>query len=317
MFYGLFLNPVDGFCFTIRMCTIVLQEKLELGESNTFVILTKFMAYECGTLDMLVTFGEVVSLFIDCFEVPDPSTRSIILSAARCVCLCFRQREHDGDSFQKTKGQWVSNILIRLCNELPKSLRGLQRGDERERDVVLKHLSLLQLILQESNEMGVIWGNTTAVCLGKLLKSCLKHGVTDELTEEAVSVNCLRLARAAFVEIERIRLSGFAGQVHFIRAPVLFRMIVTHSKFQAALELERDEANLPKLELVLLLLCCVSMAHGDISFEKTFLNLLSSNFNAGVTVLDAAIRRLIQVYTETVAERPEVSKRLSMLFCFV
>jgi hypothetical protein len=276
-------------------------------------MITKCVENESEPIDMLISFAELVSLLNHRVSIQDEYTRLVILDASNTASRCFSRIQGD-DSYENSKRGWFTSALMQLCSDLPKALRSFHRADAEEKrvgsDVVLKSLNLLQFILT-STELSLPVDQETIVCLGIVLKTCLKHGITDQSPEWAITAACLRLARLTLGQMEKIGGLSDAVQVPTISARIVFRMVVTHSKFHVALaskaSKDKTASVMMRLELIRLLICCVSMARAEISFDRTLWSTLLSTFDAGVTAFDEAFRRLLSVYSHSLVERAAVS----------
>lgn len=197
-----------------------------------------------------------------------------------------------------------------LCQAYPRIMRKHLKAHVESRGmtdavdptVIISCLSSLLLDFPRFDKKSVL--NTSSDCNTTLLRTCLKHGVAAvEMgnIDPEISASCLRLSRQIVVAFSASSLSRTLPPISEI-----FAMVVSHSQFIASiLECFKDEKlGAPKLELVRLLLACVSLAPAAIDLPSPVWATLLAGYDAGVGETDRSLRRLFSIVIE---RNPEVS----------
>lgn len=207
-----------------------------------------------------------------------------------------------GNQSQSTIHQTLhTGLFVRLCELLPRALRKTNKAMEENRtNEIIDPSFVIKMLLPLANKFGSFdmtqvasfdSGSTAAA-----LRACLKYGMTEcsssSFTE--IASQCLRLARSLVLSVPSEGSKGFPPP------SAVYEMIVSHSHFAESLQgsLDDDASESRKLELVHLLLACVSLSKSPINFETDVWNALFGAYGAGLSATDSALRRIFYVATK-------------------
>jgi hypothetical protein len=197
-----------------------------------------------------------------------------------------------------------SALFVILCVQLPRSLR-------KERKAVQGHKPPTEKILEPSllidwilpmvggfpNDLDVdTLKAMDPTCVSTAVRGCLKYGMAEAESPIflATSTKCLELAR----RLVAVNVAPTSALHENTPSPSdVYSMVVSHSKFKECLTRNpgSQERAARKLELVRLLLACVSRSESPVEFQKEVWDVICSSYNAGVGIIDTSIRRLIFV----------------------
>jgi len=193
----------------------------------------------------------------------------------------------------------VTILFTRLCELLPRILR--KRAKEVEQKPPTAHGAIKPCLLiawlyqivgelpKGSMDLKVA---LEGKCVVSALRGCLKYGIAPVSSTywAALASDCLKLAR----ELVRVITLESAS---FPPPEDVYEMVVTHSRFAESLKDPSGVAETRKLELVRLLLACVSLSKATIVFRVEIWNALFIAYGAGVGIVDVSIRRLLYLAT--------------------
>jgi len=220
-----------------------------------------------------------------------------------------------------------SNLFSWLCVILPKKLKREQKDYQHNKvkdDSFPAYLVLMCLIniinitiaTKTSFDEDIISGYSNQIV--KAVISSLKIGISNICRDEVSSL-CLR-----FVRVLVTTFSGLNSSLSkVLNAFQIHMMIATHSMFKSSLakqessdiknnvfvenhkksllhfnimDLTKLDLKDTKLELVYLLLCCVSVSDKYIDIDTYGMSSLIGAYNAGLSEFDRALRRLFYLY---------------------
>jgi hypothetical protein len=141
--------------------------------------------------------------------------------------------------------------------------------------------------------------------LQRMIRSCLKYGISDVIVsdnDQQIRSSSLKLIRMILTEVSSpsSSLKAFFGSATSPPAADVFKMVVSHSKFQSVISHNGDDTfDGLKLELIKLLLCCLSFSPEGIDMESNVWKTLISGFGAGLGQVDTALRRVFITYSQS------------------
>ena len=220
-----------------------------------------------------------------------------------------------------SQGRLASNLLIHDLKRLRLYLKSHFKSSPQESKSESRSASLEALEqITEFTAKQTTFDDTVLVkdgpdVMNDVIKSALKYGLShlDDL-DSKISERCLRLVRILIVEA-----SGPSSSLHKLQhtclllAPsTVLAMVLSHSRFHEAIRgIVNEEANSAAfsatLELVRLMLVCTSLSSDTVLFEHEVWSTLLSAYNAGTTLVDITIRRLLDVYANSLVDRDMVS----------
>jgi hypothetical protein len=225
------------------------------------------------------------------------------------IALKLREVVEEEDSVQsKLKETLTTAIFVRLCELLPRSLR--KRTKAQEASEVLASDVIVDWLCPIVGEFPSFDMECLAVldpkCIYSALRACLKYGMLPlEGLESfgAISSRCLRLARELVLGIPAAS-SKTPETGSFPSPSEAFEMVVSHSQFNQCLTAVPNNSlgATRKLELIRLMLSCVSLSDTVIVFEKGIWDSLFRSYDASVGIIDATLRRLLYISTKRQAE---------------
>jgi hypothetical protein len=151
--------------------------------------------------------------------------------------------------------------------------------------------------------------------MNDIVRSAIKYGLSnaDDL-DSKISERCLRLVRILIVEGSdpSSSLHLLKDQCLLLNPLTVLAMALSHSRFHEAMcrvtDEEADSATFSAtLELVRLMLVCTSMSSDTVLFDHEVWSTILSVYNAGTTPLDVSLRRLLDVYADSLVNRGMVS----------
>jgi hypothetical protein len=141
--------------------------------------------------------------------------------------------------------------------------------------------------------------------LQRMIRSCLKYGIADAIVsdkDQQIRSSSLKLIRIILTEVSSpsSSLKAFFGSAILPPAADVFKMVVSHSKFQSVISHSGDDTfDVLKLELIELLLCCLSFSTEGIDIDASIWKTLISGFGAGLGQVDTALRRVFITYSQS------------------
>ncbi|CAB9505999.1 Sulfite exporter TauE/SafE [Seminavis robusta] len=192
-------------------------------------------------------------------------------------------------------------FFARLCKLLPRSLRNHFKGNGEKlpSDPGVAPSLLIRWMCQLAKQLASFDMDSGILekSVGSTLRSCLKYGMAeaDDTARTKTATICLQLAIELVPAIHAAEIAGKSDNLP--TAEEIYSMVVSHSRFQATLFESSDggQNDARKLELVRLLLSCVSLSTTTITFSSSVWDALFSAYNASVGVIDATLRRLLYV----------------------
>jgi hypothetical protein len=139
-------------------------------------------------------------------------------------------------------------------------------------------------------------------------RECLRCGLQSiSEVEDGVQIHCIRVVRLFIETIQKTeRTTNLKSN-----ASNVFAMVTKHSKFTEllvpeTLELFRNN-NKQKLEVILLIRCCLLIPN-DILFDEDVWRILLASYNAGVSFEDSVLRQILVIYAEKASFCPDSEK---------
>jgi hypothetical protein len=208
-----------------------------------------------------------------------------------------------GSSFESqggssVKGRLASALFVRLCEIIPQSLKYHadakkgERGAHAQLDPRVVFTWLNVMIDNVSRYDADIFAGRGPSFIHGLVRGCLKRGVTDEAgIDECIPMMALKLVRKIITSVSdrSAPLMVLEACLSLPSPSEIFDMTVSHSKFQSSLALDKNNDS-AILELVRLLLCCVSLSPDIVVHENVWKSLFSG-YGAGLGKLDTTMRR--------------------------
>lgn len=199
----------------------------------------------------------------------------------------------------------TAGLVACLCEQLPRALRKMVKAEARRSLTdAIDPAFLLQLLLPLTGKADTkLVRNIDPACTAAALRACLKYGMAEPASASfaVVAGQCLRLAQKLVL--------GFSSNASdsFPTPKVVYEMIVSHSHFAEAMVNSSEDLSpegSQKLELVRLMLACVSTSTTQICVKADIWGVFFRSYRAGVGPTDASLRRLFY----TVAKRKDVSR---------
>lgn len=222
----------------------------------------------------------------------------------------------------KSRGRLASVVLIHDFRRLQLCLKSYFRSDRQEGRNESRN-ACLEALHQASGFItkGILFDDAVLVKEGPeatnaIVKSALKYGLRHAGDEgRVVSERCLRFVRLLIVEVSDPSSSLHVLEDHcvLLDPATILAMVVSHSNFYEILssaatdEGADSNADFTVLELVRLMLVCTSMTRDTVLFESEMFSALLSVYNAGTTLIDITLRRLLHVYSGALVDRGMVS----------
>lgn len=156
----------------------------------------------------------------------------------------------------------------------------------------------------EGYDDGILIDNGST-SLQRMIRSCLKYGIADVIVsdkDQQIRSSSLKLIRMILTQVSSpsSSLKAFFGSATLPPAADVFKMVVSHSKFQSVISHNGDDTgDVLKLELIELLLCCLSFSPEGIDMESSVFQTLISGFGAGLGQVDTALRRVFIAYSQS------------------
>lgn len=223
---------------------------------------------------------------------------------------------------------------------LPRSLR--KRGQRKACGKPLEHdptciLDKLISVLSLEDELDTQMLVSESRVITNAIVSCLKNGVIAD--DDAVSAYCLRVIRA-FLTAAQITLTLrelVSTDDSIMKVSNIYSMITSHSQFSAALnsvsgnastavdeesqdsklyaDAKNKSVNSVGIELLQLLLYCVSMGKGAIIIDRDTQCSLLAAYSGGTRSSDRYIRRILFINeSNTLEKREEVRNNYYIKF---
>jgi hypothetical protein len=238
------------------------------------------------------------------------------------IILCGDDRSEETLHESNTKRLLSSTVLIRAFQTLRLSLKSHFKSNtsdarsasghacleasDRVLDMTKKRLSYDEAMLTREGSRA----------LSDAVKAALKYGLTHAVDRDSSSISerCFRLIRTLLVEAldPSSTLHSLKNHCMLLDPSTIMTLIFSHSHFHEVMTskvVEGDESTgyCAVLELSRLLLVCTSMSRETVLFESRVWNSILAAYNAGTTVLDITLRRLLDVYAGALSDRSMVS----------
>lgn len=221
-----------------------------------------------------------------------------------------------------THGPLASTVLVcalqAVHNSLKKHFKAVSPESSRESGpfcmkTLDRMLSLLKTAMQYDESLLLLYEASNVVT--NAVKSSLKYGLTHALdTDSSISERCLRFVRTLLVHVsdQTSSLHVLKDQCVLLDPSTVWVLVTSHSHFYEVITGAVVEGDITKsyrtvLELVRLMLVCVSMSNDTIPFDKEVWTSVMSSYNAGTTEMDISLKRLLDIYSETRADKVMVS----------
>jgi hypothetical protein len=207
------------------------------------------------------------------------------------------------------KKQLRSALFFHLVELIPRCLKQHYGKRFGSTHVIHDPLNLFGLIFDMINKVEGYEDGTFidsgSTSLQRMIRSCLKYGIADAIVsdkDQQIRSSSLKLIRVILTEVSSPSSSStpFVGSATVPPAADVFKMVVSHSKFQSVISHNGDETfDVLKLELIELLLCCLSFSPEGIEMESSVFKTLISGFGAGLGQVDTALRRVFIAYSQS------------------
>lgn len=207
------------------------------------------------------------------------------------------------------KKQLKSALFCYLLELIPRSLKQHYGKRSGSTHVTQDPLNLFVLIFDMINKVeGYDDGtfiDSVSTSLQRMIRSCLKYGIADAIAsdkDQQIRSSSLKLIRMIMKEVSSpsSSLKDFFGSATLPPAADVFKMVVSHSKFESVISHNGDDTfDILKLELIELLLCCLSLSPESIDIESNVFKTLISGFGAGLGQVDTALRRVFIAYNQS------------------
>lgn len=203
----------------------------------------------------------------------------------------------------------LSHAFVRSCKILSRLLKGFARNRQTSTSsLLLTATSMISNILDKTLNQDTVSHFLNAI--DKSIVTCLKHGITeaDDKLSCQVSGECLKVVSRILnvSQCNNFTLSEFTpGQIH--------SMVVSHSSFQRALsnqvsyQSSKSDDVTQQIELIRLLILCVSLDARHINVDESQLSSILSVYTASTDNIDRLLRRLIYLYETLQCFDEEVS----------
>lgn len=238
------------------------------------------------------------------------------------IILCGDDRSEETLHESNTKRLLSSTVLIRALQTLRLSLKrhfkshtsdarsasghACLEASDRVLDMTKKRLSYDEAMLTRKGSRA----------LTDAIKAALKYGLTHAVDQDSSSISerCFRLIRTLLVKAldSASTLHSLKNHCMLLDPSTIMTLIFSHSHFHEVMnskvvEGEESTGYGAVLELSRLLLVCTSMSRETVLFESRVWNSILAAYNAGTTVLDITLRRLLDVYAGALSDRSLVS----------
>jgi hypothetical protein len=201
-----------------------------------------------------------------------------------------------------SSGRLSSALLVRLCEILPGLLVSRSKVKKRHEsgwqvlDASIAFEILFEIISKAEHYDDAIFLRTSPTLMRRLFRACLKSGIIEESgLQRRLALSSLRLVQLILSKTthDSAPLNVLGATLSLPSADEVFTMTTSHSKFHAVLSLrdseQRDEEI--TLEIVQLLLLCVTMSPNTIVPDTAVNKALLAGFDAGLGEVDTIIRR--------------------------
>jgi hypothetical protein len=207
------------------------------------------------------------------------------------------------------KKQLRSALFCHLLELIPRCLKQHYGKRSGSTHVTQDPLNLFGLIFDMIDEVegydDGIFIDSGSTSLQRMIRSCLKYGIADDIVsdkDQQIRSSSLKLIRKILTEVSCPSSSpkAFFGSATLPPASDVFKMVVSHSKFQSVISHNGDDTfDSLRLELIELLLCCISLSPEGIDMESSVFKTLISGFGAGLGQVDTALRRVFIAYSQS------------------
>lgn len=193
------------------------------------------------------------------------------------------------DCFDNERKCLASTLLLRLFEWLPILLKGQEHTGIRE---VLTWLTILIADVKEY-DLAIIRSSKPQL-VQKVFRSILKYGIGLSEKDPELASLAMKFLRSLLSGLTDANspLRTLRDDLLVIQLADVFKMLTTHSKFSFLLSSEDNRNDCVKLEFVRLLLCCLARADKGVVIEAEVWITLFGAFDAGLSELDTAIRKL-------------------------
>jgi hypothetical protein len=205
-----------------------------------------------------------------------------------------------------SSGKLSSALLVHLCEILPGLLVSRSKVKKRHGsgrqvlDASLAFEILYEIISKAEHYDDAIFLRTSPTLMRRLFRACLKSGITEESgLQRHLALSSLRLVHLILSKTTHDSpLNVLGATLSLPSADEVFTMTTSHSKFHAVLSLrdseQRDEEI--TLEIVQLLLLCVTLSPNTIVPDTAVNKALLAGFDAGLGEVDTTIRRFYNAF---------------------
>lgn len=216
--------------------------------------------------------------------------------------------DETNDAQSRAKSILSTALFVRLNEILPRSLKKYIKAAEEDFLVgeVLEPAMIIDWLCTLVGEFPSFdmecLASLNPKCASASLRACLKYGMINFEGIEAfagITPDCLKLARELVLGIAPGLSLSQAGPDDFPTTSEVYEMVVSHSNFFEALEAPGGgPGGARKLEMLRLLLSCVSLSKTTIVFDTVVWEALFRTYRAGVNAADHCLRRLLYVATK-------------------
>jgi hypothetical protein len=237
----------------------------------------------------------------------DTETEKVCQLGILLVSKC--QTQMTSDEMPSVTSRLASTIFVLLCEFLQGSYK-VQSSEAHSSLGAKSVLTWLISLLEDVHEFELeVFQHVKPTLLQKVFRSCLKYGLTRSTEyNQDVPVLSLQLVRALLTRLSNSPIGILKEHLPTPSPAEVFMMLTAHSKFHVVLSqsegVDGDRTgDRARLEVVRLMLCCVTLSPGETTIEPAVWKTLFSAFNAGLGELDTTIRQLFYAY----CKQPNVS----------
>lgn len=195
-----------------------------------------------------------------------------------------------------------STLLSLFCEWIPNEFKNHDAHTGANCETILTWL--ITLLTDVEDYDSEVFRAAKPSLVQKVYRCCLKHGIAGSVgSTRVVQAKCLKLVRLLIGRLAdpQSTLGKIQALVPTYSPFEVFTMLTSHSKFDVALSRTEEDGKVliddcDQLEMVRLMICCVTLSPGSINIEPAVWAAVFSVFNAGLGSIDTAIRRLLYTY---------------------
>jgi hypothetical protein len=237
----------------------------------------------------------------------DTETEKVCQLGILLVRKC--QSPMKSDEIPSVTSRLASTMFVLLCEFLQGSYK-VQSSEAHSSLGAKSVLTWLISLLEDVHEFELeVFQHVKPTLLQRVCRSCLKYGLTRSTEHnQDVPVLSLQLVRTLLTRLSNSPIGMLKEHLPTPSPAEVFMMLTAHSKFHVLISQSEEvdgerTCDRARLEVVRLMLCCVTSSPGETTIEPAVWKTLYSAFNAGLGELDTTIRQLFYAY----CKQPQVS----------